>query len=320
METAIPAEPAEGQAKRSLPPPIVSVVIPHLNQPDHLARCLASLQKQTFGLVGVEIIVVDNGSKVVPTEICTRFPDVMLVQELTPGPGPARNKAVTISSAHLLAFIDADCIADPEWLRAAVSTLQRLGPRSVIGGDVRIAVNDARNPTDLESYESVFAYRQREYIEQQGFSGTGNLAMNRAVYEAVGPFGGIDIAEDRDWGQRAAKIGYVTKYVPEMMVYHPARRSIDELFQKLERHVSHDFAIFAGRRFGRLKWFARALAVFVSPIFETLRIARSRRISGLRARWRAGAVVFRLRAYRAKQMIMLLLNPTRPTMSTSWNR
>jgi GT2 family glycosyltransferase len=220
----------------------------------------------------------------------------------------------------LLAFIDADCIADPQWLAVIVVTLLRQGSRGVLGGDVRIAVSDTSKLTDLECYESVFAYRQQEYIERHRFSGTGNLAMHRSVYETVGPFGGIDIAEDRDWGQRASKMGYNIHYLPEMIVYHPARRSIEELFQKWDRHISHDFANFAVRKFGRLKWATRAVAMAVSPLFELLRIARSRRVTGIRSRWRAGVVLSRLRAHRAKRMMELVFASTTTDMSTSWNR
>jgi GT2 family glycosyltransferase len=320
METAIQAASDEGQAKRILPQPIVSVVIPHLNQPDHLARCLTSLRKQTFGHEGVEIIVADNGSKALPTEICASYPNVRLVQEPTPGPGPARNKGVASSSGALLAFIDADCIAHPDWLKTVVAALQRYGSDGAIGGDVRIALSGRSQPSDLECYESIFAYRQREYIERQGFSGTGNLAMRRSIYDAVGPFGGIDIAEDRDWGQRARKIGYRTKYVPEMIVFHPARKSIDELLVKWDRHIAHDYTQLSTRRLGRLVWAARAFAVCVSPFREIPRIARSQRVSGLRSRWRASTVLFKIRAYRARQMVALLLRPEATGMQRTWNR
>ena len=40
---------------------MISVVIPHFNQPGELRRCLRSLQGQAAGGHEVEIIVVDNG-------------------------------------------------------------------------------------------------------------------------------------------------------------------------------------------------------------------------------------------------------------------
>jgi len=47
--------------------------------------------------------------------------------------------------------------------------------------------------------------------------------VKRSVLETVGPFAGLEKAEDRDWGRRATAMGYEITYVPQMRVYHPAR-------------------------------------------------------------------------------------------------
>jgi len=77
--------------------PSISVVIPHMNQPGFLQRSLSALavQKNIEGLE-IEIIVVDNGSRKLPTEICSAYENVLLAQEPEPGPGPARNKGVSL--------------------------------------------------------------------------------------------------------------------------------------------------------------------------------------------------------------------------------
>ena len=299
--------------------PQISVIIPHLNQPDHLRRCLASLHDQTYGTCSIEIVVVDNGSPGLPTEICAVFPDIRLELEETPGPGPARNKGISVSTAEILAFIDADCIADPGWLRAIADAFQD-DETAIIGGDVRIAVANPERLTALEAYESVFAYRQKEYIENYHFSGTGNLAMRRPAYKAVGPFAGISVAEDRDWGRRATLKGFDIRYVPEMIVFHPARTSFAELRAKWDRHVRHDFAeVPAGWR-GSLMWMARAVALVISPAFETPGILATDRLSGGRARVDAATALTRIRFYRAKRMLTLLLNRQGAWNEQLWNR
>jgi glycosyltransferase involved in cell wall biosynthesis len=271
----------------------------------------------------VETIVVDNGSRQPPTDICSGFDGVRLVDEPVPGPGPARNRGVSVSRGNLLAFIDADCTADPGWLGAIEAALTpRSGPDSsmVIGGDVRIARRDPGRATMLEAYESVYAYRQEEYIARQGFSGTGNLAMPRHVYDAVGPFCGIERAEDRDWGQRATRAGFSIQYVPEMIVFHPARQSFADLCSKWDRHVSHDFETAAPGLAGRLRWLARAAAVAASPLFEARRLLTSRRVETARERLLAAGVLVRLRLYRAHRMLSALRGGTGIDASRQWNR
>ena len=295
----------------------ISVVIPHLNQPAMLSRCLASLQ--AGHRVPDEIIVVDNGSARLPQEICATYPAVQLLQELTPGPGPARNCGVVQATGDILAFIDADCLADPDWLTAAAAAMADPAAE-ILGGDVRISYVDPDRLTSLEAYESIYAYRMDRYISREGFTGTGNLVVRRAALEAVGPFAGLSVAEDRDWGQRATKAGLKIRYVAAMNVYHPARHRFSDLRQKWDRHMAHDFVRARSRPGGRLRWAAKMLAMGVSPLAELPRIAMSDRITGFRARVLAFIALLRIRLYRACMMAWLLTGGDPEHLSGRWNR
>lgn len=297
--------------------PAISVVIPHLNQPDHLARGLAALRAQE-GAPPAELIVVDNGSRELPEAVCEAH-GARLLTEPTPGPGPARNRGIAEARAPLLAFIDADCRADPGWL-AAIAARFADPSAQILGGDVRIPRADPDRPTMLECYESIYAYRMDLYIRHQGFTGTGNLAVRREVLEAVGPFAGIGVAEDRDWGRRARAAGHRIAYAPEMRVFHPARDSFGDLFDKWRRQIAHDRTEAARSPAGRAKWVAKALALAVSPLWEGAKIARSDRVSGLRERALAWAALVRIRAFRAGLMLRVAAGADAEGMSRAWNR
>jgi glycosyltransferase involved in cell wall biosynthesis len=294
-----------------------SVVIPHLNQPQMLERCLASL------VAGrrrpEEIIVVDNGSAELPQAICAEFPGVSLLTEPIPGPGPARNRGVTAARSSVLAFIDADCIADPSWLETAEAALADPSAE-ILGGDVRIALTDPARLTMLEAYESIYAYRMDLYIARQGFTGTGNLVIRRAVFDSVGPFGGLDMAEDRDWGQRASARGHDLRYVAAMRVYHPARQDFAGLYAKWDRHSAHDYEAARTKAGGRLIFAAKTLVMTISPLAELPRVLLSDRISGLRSRILAFAALLRIRAYRARVMTWLLRGGDPTELAGRWNR
>ena len=295
----------------------VSIIIPHMNQSAFLERCLVSLAPQVAAHKDVEVIVVDNGSKQLPTEVLNRFAWARLEQEKEAGPGPARNKGIAVSRGQLLAFIDADCMAHANWLSSLINTFAENAEFDVLGGDVRIGLADAARPTILESYESVFAYRQAEYISKYKFSGTGNLAMRRPAFFKVGPFAGIDVAEDREWGQRANKAGVAILYVPEMIVYHPARQTFADLRKKWDRHISHDFNEKAGGIGGRLKWFALVFAVAVSGVVDVRKVIASDRISTVRERFLASLMLLRIRLYRAWRMLGLVFQ--RGASGPKWN-
>jgi glycosyltransferase involved in cell wall biosynthesis len=296
--------------------PRISVVIPHLNQPGGLEACLSSLDRQTLDQSLFEVIVVDNGSVSTPETVLARHPRARLLSEVTPGPGPARNTGVHGAVGHIIAFIDADCRAHPDWLSVALQHISAAPSSTVLGGDVRIWHEGEQRYTAIEAYESVFAYLFKRYIERQGFSGTGNLVMRRGDFDKVGPFGGIDLAEDMDWGRRARVAGLTFKYVSEMIVFHPARRSIGELCVKWDRHLQHYLNMARGKPAWRLRWIARAIAVLISPVVDSFKIFTSDRIHGISARLKALMVLIAIRTYRAWTMIRLLWSGK----GVVWNR
>ena len=288
-----------------------------MKQPEHLERCLASLNAQEGCTSDTEIIVVDNGSDELPEGICAKRPGTTLLREVTPGPGPARNKGISQARGDLLAFIDADCRAHPKWLHAIEQAFS--DPATlVIGGDVQVPFADESNPTSLECYERVYAYRNKKYIAS-GYSGTGNLAMRPDAYAQVGPFAGIELAEDRDWGGRATALGIVTKYVPDMIVYHPARTEFSEMKHKWDRHILHDLSEVKGMR-ARAKWALRAILLALSPVGELPKILLSPRIDGIRQRFLAFICLSRVRLYRAGRMLKALVVGKRGSAIKVWNR
>ena len=296
--------------------PLVSVIIPHLNQPDGLDACLGSLDLQTLERSAFEAIVVDNGSTSLPEAVIKRHPGTVLLQEPKPGPGLARNRGIEAASADILAFIDADCRAHPNWLHSALRALQLSPQRTILGGDIQIWRESKTTTTALEAYESVFAYRFKLYIEQHGFSGTGNLVVRRSDFDRVGPFRGIDVAEDIEWGQRARAAGCIFSYVPEMIVFHPARQSLRELFVKWDRHIQHAVNTGGKNAMWRAGWVVRALAILISPAVDWTKVIASDRIHGVSTRIEAIFILVVVRAYRAYRMINLLFS----NKGVMWNR
>lgn len=305
-----------GDKSRELNNVVISVIIPHLNQPDGLEACLCSLDAQSLSSDLFEVVVVDNGSATAPTEVVARHPNVRLLHEARPGPGPARNTGVAAAHGDVLAFVDADCRAHPDWLQNILETLRSSPPETILGGDVRIWHPGTGALDAIAAYESVFAYRFKLYIERHGYSGTGNLAMFRRDFEAIGPFGDIDVAEDMDWGRRARTAGFRFRYVPEMIVFHPARASLQELYVKWDRQIMHYRNMAEGTPAWRLRWLGKALLVAASPASGAITVLTSDRIQGLTTRGRAIAVLCAVRAHRALTMLAVL----RSNRRVAWNR
>ena len=299
--------------------PAISVIIPHLNQPDGLEACLASLDAQSLERSYFEVIVVDNGSFSNPEDVIRKHPGTNLLRELQPGPGPARNLGSRHAASGILAFIDADCLAEREWLQNALQTMNSSPEKTILGGDVRIWRDRTQKITAIEAYESVFGFRNKLYIEQHHYSVTANLVVRRSDFLEIGAFSGIAFAEDMEWGQLALQTGFRLIFAPKMIVFHPARRSLRELCKKWDRQIQHylNKEREQGNPAWRIRWIFRALAVLGSPAIDFANVLRSDRIE--EGGWaRAGAilVLLAIRTHRAWKMLNLLFARN----AVTWNR
>jgi GT2 family glycosyltransferase len=302
------------------PAPAISVVIPHLNDAERLGRCLAALAAQDAGAGRAEVIVVDNGSRRPPADLVAGFPWARLAAEPHPGPGPARNAGAALARAPILAFTDSDCIPEPGWVAAILARFAAEPETGIIGGDVRVFAADPPRPTPAEAHDMVFAFQQRAHIARRRFSVTANLAVRREVFAAVGPFGGLEVAEDLDWGQRAAALGHPTRFAPEMVVRHPARPDMAALRAQWDRHVSHHWRTRTRTARGRLQWALSIPMMAASPLAGIPTILASDRLAGPRARWLAFRGLARLRLYRAGRMLAAMRGGGARTASRGWNR
>jgi GT2 family glycosyltransferase len=300
--------------------PEISVVIPHLNDADRLAVCLRALAAQTLAPERFEVIVVDNGSKAPPEALVAGFPGMRLAAEPTPGPGPARNRGIALARAPIVAFLDSDCIPDPGWLAALLARFAAEPEAAILGGAVRLYAETPGRPNVAEAFDLVYGIRQEWTIRRHGFAATANLAVRRPVFEAVGGFAGLSISEDMEWGMRAKARGFATRFAPEAVMRHPARRSMAELRRQWDRHVSHHWSMQPKTARGRAAWAARAAALAASPLGEIPLILRTDRLDGPRQRLDALQGVVRLRLYRARRMLAELLDTRGQERSARWNR
>lgn len=311
-----PLEPELTAKTTPAAPPEISVVIPHLNGAEGLALCLSSLAAQE-NAPRFDVIVVDNGSKDLPEAVLAPYPFARLIQEPTPGPGPARSTGARAAAAPLLAFLDADCRADPGWLASIAAAFRKDPALAVVGGDIRIAFDDPHDPTAVESYEAVYGYRMALYVARDGYTATCNMAVRAEVFAAVGDFAGIGIAEDVDWGRRATRAGHKIAYDPSMGITTPARPDFAALARKWDRHIGHDAADLDNTS-KRVRFAMKACALVGSPILEVPKILRSDRLPSALARRRALACLTRIRLYRARKMIAQLLGAART--QGDWSR
>jgi GT2 family glycosyltransferase len=275
--------------------PTTSIIVPHYNDLAGLDRCLAALERQTHERADFTIIVADNGSPqgmdAVAETVAGRA-KLILAQER--GAGPARNAGVAASSTPYLAFIDSDCVAEPQWLAAGLAGLDSY---DFCGGPVHVLIDEPPPWTPEQAFEMVFAFDNESYVRDKGFTGSGNLFTRREVFDTVGGFR-VGMSEDLEWSHRATAAGYRLGFVRDAAIGHPARRSWDELRGKWLRIQSETYALKPPTLGNKLRWLARTWAMPLSIVAHAPRVWTHPKLQSSANRRAALTGLARLRLWR----------------------
>jgi glycosyltransferase involved in cell wall biosynthesis len=118
----------------------LSVVIPTLNRPNHLARCLGCLREQTPAAGEFEVIVVLDGPDPASETICNAFDprarfDLRVIQAQRRGIGHTKNVALDAARASLLILLNDDVRPHPAFLEhhASAHAARNNHPAMVLG-------------------------------------------------------------------------------------------------------------------------------------------------------------------------------------------
>jgi glycosyltransferase involved in cell wall biosynthesis len=118
----------------------ISAIICTYNRDTYLGAAIDSLLSQDLAAL-FEVIVVDNGSSDRTQEVVQQRasdPRVKYVYEPTIGLSVARNTGAKNASAEVLAYLDDDAVASPQWLRSLYSAYQQNSQLAIAGGKVTL--------------------------------------------------------------------------------------------------------------------------------------------------------------------------------------
>lgn len=301
--------------------PKVSVILPVFKGMDCLANALDALAGQSLSPDDFEVIVVDNGENQGIEGMMASFPRFSLVHEPQPGSYLARNTGVQHAHADILAFTDADCVPGRGWLEKGLDVLNARAELDLLGGKVELTFLHGRARTLAERYERLTAFPQQSYVADLHFAVTANLFVRRHVFEALDGFdGNLMSGGDRDFGERAWSSGYRLAYEPQVVVRHPARRSLIALLTKASRVTTSEMERWCK---GTLHYDRRAqVNMIIPPLFWSWRLLRGQSAgSGLADRLATilvqNLIHLRVLPIRLQAMMSRRLNPAtvRPASS-----
>jgi len=234
----------------------VSVVIPSRNRPHLLKRCLESIYSQK-NAPPFEVIVIDDFSVGYETRKVVRsFGAKFKRLPKRMGQAHARNIGIARSKGYIVAFIDDDCVALPDWLCNGTRPFED----GVIGGVEGITTPHSDEKPTLFS----------NYIDNRkgGHWTTSNMFYRKDILLNTGcfdisykePFFGQLFREDTDLAFRVLSIGFVIVFINDCIVYH--MRTDNDYFKPVKDAVKHFIDPKLAKRFPALfkKTGFRALA------------------------------------------------------------
>jgi len=170
--------------------PVISVIVPSYNSAGTIRRCLDSIVAQNTALT-FEIIVVDSSTDNTPDVVDEYSSSVILVQSQSRlYPGPARNLGIKKARAQLIAFTDADCVVDTDWIDNIHRAHQT---HDAVGG--RILNGTPHNPFGTALYFIEFSEFDSNQDRIVSSVPTCNMSYKKQVFEKYGLF------PDVFWGE-----------------------------------------------------------------------------------------------------------------------
>jgi glycosyltransferase involved in cell wall biosynthesis len=253
-----------------------SVVVVAYNAEATIRGCLQALERQTDR--DFELIVVDSSEDRTAEIVGKEFPFATLLRsERRLAPGAARNRGVSAAKGDVVAFVDSDCIARPDWV-AILRRAHRELPMAAIGGAVEPA-----NPDSVVGWGAYLcefsAWLPRGKQRPMRDIPTCNLSFKRWALQQFGPFCESGYCSDTALNWKLTAAGHAPLFLPELRVAH---FNLTHLRRFLRKQVMHGHAFASMRcRERSLGRRARALLGAGALLLPALLLGRlARRLAG----------------------------------------
>jgi GT2 family glycosyltransferase len=214
-------------------PPLISVIIVNWNRKALLGACLRSLRAQRFR--DFEILVIDNGSDDGSLDLLSR-PEWnavrVIVNETNRGFCAANNQGIAAARGELIALLNNDAEADPEWLGALAEAARREPGYAMFAS--KIVSHDDPGVIDKVGHliypdgqnrgrgSGERDHGQYDRMEEVAWPDGCAAVYRKAMLDHVGGFDEdfFAYADDAELGLRARIAGYRALAVPSALVRH----------------------------------------------------------------------------------------------------
>ncbi|OGB33307.1 MAG: hypothetical protein A3F78_16565 [Burkholderiales bacterium RIFCSPLOWO2_12_FULL_61_40] len=225
--------------------PLLTIVVCTYNRADLLKICLDSLVAQELDQ-DFEVIVVDNNSSDYTAEVVLAFTQksnyFRYIFEPQQGLSYARNRGAAEAGADLVAYIDDDARAWPDWAQSIVAFFEQHSKVAAVGGPYLSYCTAAIPDWFPREYGTwSLGSKSRALGEGEWINGT-NMIYRRDVLSMMGAFDTsigmrgeeLSYGEETHLLRRMKSAGHLIYYHPDIVVEHailPHKLSLGWLLQ-----------------------------------------------------------------------------------------
>jgi glycosyltransferase involved in cell wall biosynthesis len=209
--------------------PKVSLYIPCYDAKKYIAACLDGVFKQTYPID--EVLVVDDGPGDDTAKIAGGYPVTVIRRQGKLGLPSARNLAFRNARNEFVAALDADCVAEPDWLERLMDNFSAEDIAGV--GGMAIEKYNIRVADRWRAVHMKQLWGNKKIISPPYLYGL-NSVFRKSIVAEVGYFNEEKCSksfEDGDISERIKQRGYKLVYEPAAIVYHMRQDSIPSMLK-----------------------------------------------------------------------------------------
>jgi len=218
---------------------IFSLIIPTYNRLDELRELIPTIEQQDYDLKYIELVIVDDGSTDGTSDYMDRYKSdlkITYAKQLNQGPGPARNKGMTLATGEYFLFVDSDCLLPPQYFSELARGIRHNGYQAFGGPDT---YHPSFSPLlkainySMTSFIGTGGTRGSKKSVSKFYPRSFNMGIIRSVYDTIGGFGSLRHGQDMDYSARIYKAGFKVGLISEAYVYHKRRTSLWRFFKQI---------------------------------------------------------------------------------------
>jgi GT2 family glycosyltransferase len=223
--------------------PLVSIVVPMLNESEAIERCLDSIFLQDYPQKRIDIVVADGGStdgaRQKVAALSMRHPNLRLVDNPRRRTPAGLNIGIRNSKGSIVIILGAHAKIKSDFVRRNVEAMNRRKVRCTGGTQVNVgdtyfqkAVGIAMgSPFGLPSAPYRFS-KKDQFVDTVVYA-----AYQKSLFDEVGLFDeDLFISEDAEMNWRIRKAGNRIFYTPRIVSYYYPRKTWRDLFRQLFRY------------------------------------------------------------------------------------